>query len=128
MKFRSMIVALVALGTLSVPVAAIAHPKLVSAMPASNATVAPTATVKLTFSERVMPKLSNATLTMTGMPGMTNHGDMKMTGVTSAVSGDGKSITLTSAKPLSAGSYRVDWVIVGADTHRITGKYAFSVG
>ena len=128
MKFRSMLAALVALGTLSVPVAAVAHPKLVSATPAANATVARAATVKLTFSERVMPKLSNATLTMTGMPGMANHGDMKMTGVTSAVSGDGKSITLTSAKPLAAGSYRVDWVIVGSDTHRITGKHAFSVG
>lgn len=127
MKFRSMIAALVALGTLSVPVAAFAHPKIVAATPAANATVAPTKTIRLTFSERVMPKLSNATLTMTGMPGRPNH-VMKMTGVTSAVSGDGKSITLTSAKPLPAGSYRVDWVIVGADTHRITGKHAFSVG
>ena len=51
----------------------------------------------------------------------------RKTGVTSAVSEDGKSITLTSARPLSAGSYRVDWVIVGADTHRITGTHAFSV-
>ena len=80
----------------------------------------------LTFNERVMPKLSSATLTMTSMPGMANH-VMKMTGVTSAVSKDGKSITLTSARPLSTGSYRVDWVIVGADTHRITGTHAFSV-
>lgn len=128
MKFRSMIAALVALGTLSVPVAAIAHPRLVSATPAANATVARAVTVRLTFSERVMPKLSNVTLTMTGMPGMTGHGGMKVTTVTSAVSDDGKSITLTSTKPLAAGSYRVDWVIVGADTHRITGKYAFSVG
>ena len=43
------------------------------------------------------------------------------------ISEDGKSITLTSARPLSTGSYRVDWVIVGADTHRITGTHAFSV-
>ena len=74
-----------------------------------------------------MPRLSSATLTMTSMPGMGNHVMKKMTGVTSAVSEDGKSITLTSARPLSAGSYRVDWVIVGADTHRITGTHAFSV-
>lgn len=126
MKFRPMIATLAALSALSMPAAALAHPKVVSATPAANAAVAPTRTVRLTFSERVMPRLSSATLTMTSMPGMGNH-VMKMTGVTSAVSEDGKSITLTSARPLSAGSYRVDWVIVGADTHRITGTHAFSV-
>lgn len=126
MKFRPMIAAFAALGALSVPVAALAHPKVVAATPAANATVAPTKTIRLTFSERVMPRLSSATLTMTAMPGMANH-VMKMTGVTSAVSDDGKSITLTSARLLSAGSYRVDWVIVGSDTHRITGSHAFSV-
>lgn len=126
MKFRSMVAALVALHTLAVPVAAFAHPEIVSATPAANATVASTTTIRLTFNERVMPKLSNATLTMVGMPGMPGH-VMTMTGVTSAVSRDGKSITLTSAKPLPAGSYRVDWAIAGADTHRISGKHLFSV-
>ena len=29
--------------------------------------------------------------------------------------------------PLPAGTYRADWVIVGADTHRITGAHSFSV-
>lgn len=126
MKFRPMIAALAALGTLSVPALALAHPRIVAATPAAEATVAPTSIIKLTFSERLMSGLSSATLTMTGMPGMANH-VMKMTGVTSALSEDGKSITLTSARPLSTGSYRVDWVIVGADTHRITGTHAFSV-
>jgi methionine-rich copper-binding protein CopC len=74
-----------------------------------------------------MPRLSTATLTMTGMPGMASHPEMRMTGVTSALSADGKSIVLTSAQPLPAGSYRADWVIVGADTHRITGTHSFSV-
>lgn len=127
MKFRLITLALGAMTVALMPAAALAHPKLVSAAPAANATVAQTSAVKLTFSERLMPKLSNATLTMTGMPGMTDHPAMKMAGVTSAVSADGKSIVLTSAKPLPAGAYRVDWVIVGADTHRITGKYTFSV-
>jgi methionine-rich copper-binding protein CopC len=126
MKLRQMIAALAALGALSVPVAALAHAKVIAATPAANATVAPTRTVRLAFSERIMPRLSSATLTMTSSPGMANH-VMKMTGVTSAVSEDGKSITLTGAMPLSAGSYRVDWVIVGVDTHRITGTHAFSV-
>lgn len=127
MKFNLTAPVVAMLGTLMVPAAALAHPKLVAASPAAKATVARTATVKLTFSERLMPKLSTATLIMTGMPGMANHPDMKMTGITSAVAADGKSIVLTSAKPLPAGSYRADWVIVGSDTHRITGKHSFSV-
>jgi len=127
MKFNPTAAITAALATLLTPAAAFAHPKLVAATPAANATVERTATVKLTFSERLMPKLSTATLIMTGMPGMANHPDMKMPGVTSAVAADRKSIVLTSAKPLPAGSYRADWVIVGADTHRITGKHGFSV-
>jgi methionine-rich copper-binding protein CopC len=127
MKFNPTAAVIATLATLLTPTAAFAHPKLVSASPAANATAARTNVVRLTFSERLTPKLSNATITMTGMPGMANHPDMKMTGVTSAISADGKSIVLTSAKPLPAGTYRADWVIVGADTHRITGKHNFSI-
>lgn len=127
MKFNPTAAIIATLAALLTPAAGFAHPKLVSATPAANATVASTKTIKLVFSERLMAKLSSATLTMTGMPGMASHPDMKMTGVTSGLSADGKSIVLTSAKPLPAGSYRADWVIVGADTHRITGKHSFSV-
>lgn len=127
MKFNPTAAIIATLATLLTPAAAFAHPKLVAAIPAANATVARTNTVRLTFSEGLMPKLSTATLVMTGMPGTANHPEMKMTGVTSAVAADGKSIVLTSANPLPAGSYRADWVIVGADTHRITGKHSFSV-
>lgn len=104
-----------------------AHPKLLSATPAANSSAKAVSRVVLKFSERITPKLSGATLTMTGMPGMANHPDMKMTGVSAAVGSDGTSIVLTTAKPLPAGSYRVDWYVVGADTHRITGTHSFSV-
>lgn len=127
MNFNQTATMVAAVAALLVPAVAFAHPKLVSATPAANATVARTSTVKLVFSERLMPRMSTAALTMTGMPGMAKHPDMKMTGVTSAVGPDGKSIVLTLAKPLPAGSYRADWVIVGADTHRITGAHSFSV-
>ena len=58
---------------------------------------------------------------------MANHPDMKMAGVTSTIGAGGKTIVLTSVKPLPAGSYRADWVIVGADTHRIAGAHRFSI-
>lgn len=30
--------------------------------------------------------------------------------------------------PLSADSYRVDWVVMGGDSHKMTGSFGFSVG
>lgn len=109
------------------PGVAVAHPKLVSASPAANAAAKGVTRIVLKFSERLTPRLSGGTLTMTGMPGMANHPDMKMTGVNAAIGSDSTSIVMTSAKPLPAGTYRVDWHVVGADTHRITGTHTFTV-
>lgn len=113
---------------LAVPGIALAHPKLLSASPAENTTVKTASRIVLKFSERLTPKLSGATLTMTGMPGMADHPDMKMTGVNAAIGSDGSSIVLTSAKPLPAGTYRVDWHVVGGDTHGVTGTHSFTIG
>ena len=112
---------------IALPVPAAAHPKLLSASPAANASAKAVSRIVLKFSERLTPRLSGATLTMTGMPGMANHPDMKMSGVNAAIGSDGISIVLTSAGPLPAGTYRVDWHVVGADTHRITGTHSFTV-
>ncbi len=106
------------------PVAALAHPKIVSASPAADATVAAPTKVEIRFSEKLLPKLSGGTLMMTGMGGKP-HAPMPVGGVTSVAAGD--TLVLTSAKPLIAGSYKVDWHIVSADTHRVTGDYAFTV-
>ncbi|PTQ12690.1 copper resistance protein CopC [Sphingomonas oleivorans] len=103
-----------------------AHPKIVSASPAANAVVAKPAKIELHFSETLMPKLSGAEIVMTGMPGMAGHPPMKIAG-TAAAGPDGKTLIVTPAKPLVAGSYRIDWYVVSADTHRITGTHAFSV-
>jgi copper resistance protein C len=64
---------------------------------------------------------------MTGMPGMANHPDMPMTDVSAALSSDRMALVLTSPRPLPAGTYRVNWHVVGADTHRITGTHNFTV-
>lgn len=127
MKFNPTAAILGMIGATMVPVAASAHPKLVAATPAANASAARTRIVTLTFSERLMPKMSGAALMMTGMPGMTHHRPMKMPGVTSKIGANGKSIVLTAAKPLPAGTYQADWFVVSSDTHRITGAHKFSV-
>lgn len=112
---------------LSVAAPAWAHPKLVSSTPAANATVASANRVTLTFSERLMPRMSGVEFAMTGMPGMANHAPMKITGYRTAVGGDGKTLVVTLARPLSAGTYKLDWHAVSADTHRIDGSLTFTV-
>lgn len=118
------ILPLVAAAALVSPVAAMAHPKVVSATPAAGATVAAPTKVEIKFSEKLMPKLSGGELMMTGMGGKA-HAPLPMSGVTSVAAGD--TLVLTSAKPLMAGSYKVNWHIVSSDTHRVTGEHAFTV-
>lgn len=107
-------------------VPALAHPKVTAASPAAGAAVASPKEITLQMSEKLMPKLSGATLTMTSMPGMADHGPMKVA-VATTIGGDGKTIILKPAKKLPAGTYLVEWHAVTADTHRITGKHEFAV-
>jgi copper resistance protein C len=106
--------------------AAQAHTKLVASTPAANATVAKPTKIMLTFSEKIMPAFSGAELVMTTMPGMAMHEPMKM-GFTSAMSADGKTMTLLMKRALTTGTYKLSWHAGGADTHRMTGNFSFTV-
>ena len=100
---------------LALPTAALAHPKLLSSTPAAKATVSKT------------KEITGIDLTMTSMPGMANHGPMKVSGFKTSVSPDGKTLIATLPRPLPAGGYDLKWHAVAADTHRIEGKFSFSV-
>ncbi|MGP5737514.1 copper homeostasis periplasmic binding protein CopC [Pseudomonas aeruginosa] len=106
--------------------AAFAHPALVSSTPADKSQVTAPAIIELKFSETLVPQFSAANLVMIGMPGMANHGAMK---ITASVSGatDGKTMVITPTQTLQAGSYRVEWRAVSSDTHPITGNITFQV-
>ena len=104
-----------------------AHTKLVSSSPAANATVAKPAKIVLTFNEKLVAKFASATLTMTGMPGMADHAPMKISGFTSVMSKDGKSMTLLMKRALVAGTYNLKWAAAGTDTHRMEGNFTFTV-
>jgi copper resistance protein C len=97
---------------------AMAHASLVSATPAPNATVAPTRTVSLTFSGRIVARFSDFDV-------VDSVGN-KAT-VTISHSDDGKSMTGVLSRPLAAGRHRVDWRIASIDGHRMTGSYVFTV-
>ncbi|MEY4869465.1 MAG: hypothetical protein RIS11_659 [Pseudomonadota bacterium] len=114
----------VALGTST---AAAAHTKLVSSTPAANATVEKPGKIVLVFNEKLMAKFAGAELTMTGMPGMSDHQPMKMTGFTTALGADGKTLTLLMKRALPSGSYELKWFAAGADSHRMEGSFQFSV-
>ncbi len=116
-----------ALTLAALPAVAMAHPKLLSSTPAANATVAKPTKLTLSFSEKLLAPLSGVDLVMTGMPGMADHGPMPVKGFKTAVEGDGKTMVVTLPRALPAGNYDLNWHIVGADQHKIAGKYSFSV-
>ena len=116
---------LTAFALLGVANAAYAHPKLMSATPAPNATVAAPGRVELHFSEKLMPKFSGADLMMTAHGGKA-HAPIKVAG-TASVGGDGRTLVVTPKSPLGAGRYSIAWHVVSVDTHRVAGSYAFAV-
>lgn len=109
----------------TLPSIALAHPRLVSASPAANATVARPTRIVLTFSENLVGPLSGIELTMTAMPGMANHAAMPIRGFTSRVTD--KTLTVILPRALPAGAYELKWHAVATDQHRIEGQYAFTV-
>lgn len=104
-----------------------AHPKLVAASPAANATVASPQHITLRFTEKLPPKFSSANLAMTDMPGTKMNAPMKMATSTMIHGADGKSLMVMTSKPLPAGTYKLTWRVVGGDSHPITGGYNFRV-
>lgn len=104
---------------LAAPVAA--HPKLLAATPAANAVSAPTTRIDLSFSEPMMPAMTSVDLAhMAGAMAHPIAGKLRF-------AADNRSVTLLLAAPLPAGAYAVEWKSVGADTHKVAGRYLFTV-
>lgn len=129
MKIASLIAALmIAASPLALPGTAIAHTKVVASNPAEGTTVASARTVSLTFSEALLPPTAAASIVMTAMPGMANHGEMAIRNFKTAWSNENKTMTLNLAKPLPKGTYEVRWQAAGADGHRMKGTVTFIIG
>lgn len=111
----------------ALPSGALAHPRLISSAPAANAAVAKPVRLSLSFSEKLTAPLSGVDLVMTGMPGMADHAPMPVRGFKTSVEEDGKTMIVTLPRALPAGSYELSWHAVGADQHRASGQYAFTV-
>lgn len=126
MRLPSLALAVAAMG-LVVPQLAAAHTALVSSSPAANAGVAAPTKIELRFNEAIIGATARATIAMTGMPGMASHAPMPITGFTAQMGKDRKSMTLLLRRPLTAGTYQVTWTAAGADTHRMSGTFNFTV-
>jgi methionine-rich copper-binding protein CopC len=122
---RLSLIILAASALIASAVPAAAHPKLVTATPAANATVKQPTQIVLAFSETLVAPLSGIELTMTAMPGMANHPRMPIRGFTTKV--DGKTLTAKLPRALPAGTYELKWHVVAADQHRIENLYTFKV-
>jgi len=110
--------------TFSAP--ALAHIALTKSAPAANATVAKPVRIALTFNEKPIVSQFKSELVMVSMPGMTDHPPMKISGHSSQMSADGKTVTLLLKQVLPVGGYVLKWRATGADGHQVTGEIPFS--
>lgn len=128
MRFSALFASLALAATaLTAPSAALAHAKVVASTPAAGSTAKAPRVVTLTFSEALLPPTAAASIVMTAMPGVKNHGEMAIRNFTTSWSKDNKTMTLELKQPLRAGTYEVRWQAAGADGHRMKGAVGFVV-
>ena len=121
------VLAALALSALA-PSALLAHVELTASTPATGSETKAPKVITLTFNEPVNQASAAASIVMTAMPGMPNHGEMLMRNFTSNWSADGKTLTLSLKQALPKGTYEVRWQAAAADGHLMKGKIGFKVG
>ena len=100
---------------------AFAHAHLKAQEPAADATVAAPAQLTLSFSEGIEPGFSSVSVTAADG----KHVELKP--LTTAAD-DKKTLIVSPAEPLAAGTYQVHWQVLSVDTHKSAGDYRFTVG
>ncbi|MBY0448254.1 MAG: copper resistance protein CopC [Hyphomonadaceae bacterium] len=109
------------------PSLASAKGALVSTDPAIGSTVAKVSAITLRFDGPVTAASAGADVTMTGMPGMTDHPPMLIKAFTIEPGATPDSIVLKLKKPLVPGTYEVGYSVVVAG-QRLDGTVPFTVG
>ena len=122
----SAFVAAIALSALA-PTALLAHVQLTASIPAAGTETKAPKEITLTFSKPVDPATAAASIIMTAMPGMANHGEMPIRNFTVSWSDEGKTMVLALKKPLPTGTYEVRWQAAAADGHGMNGTVSFDV-
>lgn len=113
----------IVLGLLAGSGSASAHAALISTQPGQGALVATLpAMVSLTFSEPVVVATSGVRVFGPGGSELDN-GHTVHIGQPSTVG-----VGLSSASPVTQGTYTVSWRVISADSHPVAGAFTFSVG
>jgi copper resistance protein C len=98
-----------------------AHPKLTAADPPADAVVSNSPKeIKLTFNEGLTAKFSGIEL-------KDQRGQQVNTGAATIDPADKKQLVIPISAPLTEGTYTIIWHAVGADTHRVQGRFSFTV-
>lgn len=121
MRFEKIVFAL-SVGALSLSFAlspAMAHAKLLQSTPAADSTVAAPKTIKLTFSEKLVPAFSGISLSM---------GDGMVVSTKASLSDDGKTMSARPTSPFMAGKWTLSWHATSVDDgHKSEGSLTFTV-
>ncbi|MGN6209435.1 copper homeostasis periplasmic binding protein CopC [Asticcacaulis sp.] len=118
---KTLIRTLAAAAILAMPLAAtdaLAHAHLLKSMPAEGAVTASPQMIMLTFSEKLTDKMSGFEVV---------KADGTKVDVQVAIADGGKVLHAMPSKPLAPGAYKVNWVAVTDDGHRMTGTVTFTV-
>ena len=98
---------------------AMAHAKLVTAVPAVKSSGAAPAAIVLHFDDDLEMKFSSFKVTDI---------DGKVVAIKASPAPDSKSLAATPVAPLAPGLYTVSWTAASTeDGHKMTGKYSFTV-
>ena len=119
MRIKTLVLAVLILVAPGLAPPALAHARLVQAVPAVNGMAMPPPTeLRLTFSEAVEPSFTKVRVT---------GPDKKpvATGTPSLDQNDKATVVVPLAEPLPDGDYTVDWQALSADGHKTKGSYGF---
>jgi copper resistance protein C len=103
------------------PSAAFAHSQLKTSVPAAGATVAPgPSELRLQFNEPVEARFCKVSVELKG-------GKVVTSSPPTSDATDKTTLIVKFAQPLPAGSYKINWLAVSADTHKVKGSFSFQV-
>lgn len=97
-----------------------AHALLTGSQPAVGGTTAPTAILRLFFSEGIEVRFSKVAVT-------TAEGAEAGPAGLALDPADDKILIVTLPKPLTPGAYHLHWQVVSVDTHHTRGDFDFTV-
>lgn len=128
MRLSSLLICVAAgMAALATPTMLAAQTRVIASTPAQGASVSKPKLLTLTFSDALLPPTVAASIVMTAMPGVENHGEMVIRNFTTSWSDESKTLTLTLRQPLRAGSYDMRWQATATDGQRMKGQISFIV-